>query len=201
MRRRTFDLTGVCKANMVDGPLADSSSGFPEHVASRVRACIKQLALDEVFRERRQCQALTPEAYRAVLIGEACEARKAGLTPVLLVHSRRNPTWIGEWLDTSGGTRASATRGDRILGEIEGIDVLQSRWPRVGTSLLVVRERLTEIAYQKDDQGRIVRVRFEADEQNPWRGTLRVELGQKVILVDAHPVELVFVEPSTAIGH
>jgi hypothetical protein len=196
-QRRIFSCTGVQKTDLVDGPLASSPSGLAEHMASLVAQHAKQLALREAFGGGRGRQTLTAEAYREALIGEAGRIRDAGFTPMLLVQSRKDPTWLSECLETSG---APTTRHGRICGQIEGIDVLRSRWPKAGTSLLIARERLTEIFYEEDDIGRIVRVRFERDELDPWAGTLRFEFGQRVVLADAKPVELVFAEPSCLAG-
>jgi hypothetical protein len=180
LEAHTLVINGMQKGELTEPPMAITAANEDEwfgetmrlHVGGAVlRAVLSQLTLAKT-------PAGSPEAYWARLSHFAAEARKLGVTPILLLENPTLPNWIYEWAHPSWGTQPTAApdglrvtkdedgKDNGYLWSINEIAVFNAPIER-GNSLLMVRESFDELELSRARDHLYVNVETRAVEGHP----------------------------------
>lgn len=143
----------------------------------------------------------TPEAFWHAVRDGSAALRKIGLKPLLVVGSVMTPAWLNDWRWRERGGRTPKPADltiNREEGQPEGYEFSLNETPIFrgqtyrGEAYLVPREMLSRAQFHDYEDGRPVRVRFEDDAVDAWRGTLLVEFQHAVQLENLPAYKIIY---------
>lgn len=197
----TLRMNGLSKGAYTDPPMAQAvineKDWWRDAMSSQVAAVVWWDVVCKA--EFEELEGQTPEEFWSAVRDGSARIREAGNAPLLVIGNVDDPEWLSDWCwpHRQGGAPKPA---DLVIthedGQVDGYLFTMNSTPvyraqtAYGAAYLIPAQLLRRLRYHEYDDGLPVSLRFEADNENAWLGTMHatfqrdVELGE----VDAYRI-------------